>query len=71
MDVPIPLPSARQRPARMLAVDDIAGNRDLLTSQLRRQGHCLIETAHDGIDPLERILPRCRTANPPMWSRWR
>jgi phosphoserine phosphatase RsbU/P len=48
-------PPTPHRPARLLVVDDVAENRDLLVRRLQRQGHSLIATACDGIEALDAI----------------
>jgi phosphoserine phosphatase RsbU/P len=42
-------------PVRLLVVDDIADNRDLLVRRLRRLGYAEVDTAEDGLDALEAI----------------
>jgi CheY-like chemotaxis protein len=41
--------------ARLLVVDDVPENRELLVRRLQRQGHGAIATAGDGIEALEMI----------------
>ena len=41
-------------PARILVVDDVEVNRDLLTRRLQRQGH-VVEQAEDGQQALDRL----------------
>ena len=50
--------------ARLLVVDDVPENRDLLVRRLQRQGHSLIAIACDGIEALEAIRAAVATGNP-------
>jgi len=56
-DPSAPLQSAAGQPraARLLVVDDVAENRDLLVRRLRRQGHDNVVTAGDGIEAMALI----------------
>ena len=45
--------SGQFRPARLLVVDDVADNRDLLVRRLRRLGHDDMTTAGDGVDQFD------------------
>jgi class 3 adenylate cyclase/CheY-like chemotaxis protein len=47
--------AARKRASRILVVDDIAANRDLLSRRLLRDGH-QVETASDGASALDRLV---------------
>lgn len=47
-------PSLTAQPGRILVVDDLQGNREVLARQLTRQGHS-ITTASDGATALERL----------------
>ena len=44
-----------RRDARLLVVDDVADNRDLLARRLQRLGYHAIVTAQDGVEALERL----------------
>jgi sigma-B regulation protein RsbU (phosphoserine phosphatase) len=59
MASPVPPPAAR-----LLVVDDVPENRDLLVRRLQRQGHTLIATACDGIEALEAIRTAVAADNP-------
>jgi sigma-B regulation protein RsbU (phosphoserine phosphatase) len=55
------LNSSSERPvrtARILVVDDVADNRDLLTRRLQREGYSDIATAEDGEEALTQIAAR-------------
>jgi len=56
--------SGQQRPARLLVVDDVPENRELLVRRLRRQGHDDIETAGDGHEALAAIRSAHGDATP-------
>ena len=47
--------TVRRFGSRLLVVDDIASNRDLLSRRLRREGH-QVETASDGASALDRLV---------------
>lgn len=42
------------QPGRILVVDDVAANRDLLSHRLQREGHCVV-TAESGLSALEKL----------------
>jgi sigma-B regulation protein RsbU (phosphoserine phosphatase) len=48
-------PSGQPGPARLLVVDDVPENRDLLVRRLQRQGHADIATAGDGMEAMDAI----------------
>ena len=56
--------SGPQRPARLLVVDDVPENRDLLVRRLRRQGHDNIATACDGFEAMAAIRSALAEAAP-------
>jgi phosphoserine phosphatase RsbU/P len=51
-------------PARLLVVDDVPENRELLVRRLQRQGHSDIATAGDGIEALDAIRSAVAGAAP-------
>ena len=50
-------PDAAIAPGRMLVVDDVEANRELLARRLRRMGHD-VEVAVDGLDALAKLAQR-------------
>jgi CheY-like chemotaxis protein len=50
--------------ARLLVVDDVPENRDLLVRRLQRQGHTLIASACDGIEALGAIRAAVAAGDP-------
>ncbi len=52
------------RPSRLLVVDDVPENRDLLVRRLRRQGYDDIATAADGIEAIAAIRSAAADAAP-------
>jgi serine phosphatase RsbU (regulator of sigma subunit) len=59
MDLPVSPP-----PARLLVVDDVPENRELLVRRLQRQGHAGIATACDGIEALAAIHEAAAAGTP-------
>jgi phosphoserine phosphatase RsbU/P len=55
---------AEPQTARLLVVDDVADNRDLLVRRLQRQGHTNIATAGDGIEAMDAIRSALADARP-------
>jgi sigma-B regulation protein RsbU (phosphoserine phosphatase) len=55
---------AEPQSARLLVVDDVADNRDLLVRRLQRQGHTDIATAGDGIEAMAAIRSALADARP-------
>jgi phosphoserine phosphatase RsbU/P len=53
-----------QDAARLLVVDDIADNRDILVRRLRRLGYSAIDTANDGLEALDAIRSKADAATP-------
>src|ERR1700760_4062185 len=53
-----------QPPARLLVVDDVPENRDLLVRRLQRQGHDEAATACDGIEALAAIRAATEAGTP-------
>jgi serine phosphatase RsbU (regulator of sigma subunit) len=56
--------SGQHHPSRLLVVDDVPENRDLLVRRLRRQGHNDIATAADGIEAIAAIRSAVAEAAP-------
>ena len=52
------------QPWRLLVVDDVPENRDLLVRRLRRQGHENVATAADGIEAMAAIRSAVAEAAP-------
>ena len=50
--------------ARLLVVDDVPDNRELLVRRLQRQGHSAIATAGDGVEALAAIRAAWDDATP-------